>query len=886
MNIWQSKMMRSLINLFAAILLSPAFIFAQNLSDSLYKSQNYRTVIPGENYKSGMLHNLIFGKHWRDLWTMPLEVEIIDLNKFAGGLKPIKKGGGFQTKSLRFEGADGFQWKFRSIDKDPAAVLPKELQETFAADVLQDQISSSNPFAAIIVAPILREVGIMQSLPKIVLLPDDDTLDEFYDEFNGVLGTIEIHPDEYDENEEVSFSGSDKIMGTFKLLNRLEKERDEKVNSTEFLKARLIDAFLGDWDRHVDQWRWVRLKTNKGKLWYPIPRDRDQAFSKFDGIGPSIAEYYTPQLNHFGYDYPPVLDITWSGRHLDRRFLVELTKSEWDSVTISLINSLTDETIYNAVNQLPQKQFDIAGAEIVDKLISRRKLLSNFSQEYYKMIQEVVDVRGSDKDDYFEIERLNEDYTEVSIFRRDKNNGEKKGTPFFYKLFENSLTSEIRIFLQDGDDKAVINGIVNNSPIIRIIGGDGKDEIDDESEVQGYLWSFLPIEVSQNKTFIYDSGKKTIIKQGSSTVVDNSDYIEPETDELKYEPLQEDRISRWVYRPYFESDTDNGIILGSSLSLNKYGFRVIPFDYQINFFAAFATAPESFNFRINGIFNSVIKNSSIKIDLTASELNLTKYFGYGNKTDYSVELENDNFYRLQQKLIEFKPSINFSLFHYNTTSIELGYSYQHQSLQNENLLDDFPYTNYGLGNFSILSSSLNFQIDGRDNINNTQEGFYFSASGSIFPKMLDNMETFYKANFDLRGYATMNLLSKTTFAFRSGGGKLWGKYPFFKAEFLGGTNNLRGFRRERFSGDASIFLQAEMRAHIGRWNLLIPGQYGLLAFTETGRVFVENEDSDKWHSTFGGGLWISFIERTANVSFVMAKSTELTTFILKFAMGF
>ncbi len=159
-------------------------------------------------------------------------------------------------------------------------------------------------------------------------------------------------------------------------------------------------------------------------------------------------------------------------------------------------------------------------------------------------------------------------------------------------------------------------------------------------------------------------------------------------------------------------------------------------------------------------------------------------------------------------------------------------------------------------------------------------------SGSVFPKVLDNEEKFYKGNFDIRAYATMNLLSKTTFAFRSGGGKLWGKYPFFKAEFLGGTNNLRSFRRERFSGDASIFMQAEMRTNIGKWKLLIPGQYGILTFTETGRVFAENERSEKWHSSYGSGLWISFIDRTANVSFVIAKSNELTSFILKFAMGF
>lgn len=308
----------------------------------------------------------------------------------------------------------------------------------------------------------------------------------------------------------------------------------------------------------------------------------------------------------------------------------------------------------------------------------------------------------------------------------------------------NSLTNEIRSYLQVGDDKAVVNGVIGNSSILRIIVGKRKDEIVDDSEVQDYLWSFLPVKVSQNKTFICDSGKKTMIKQSSSTAVDESEYIERGTDEIKYGTLQEDRLSRWVYRSFLESDTDNGVIWGSLLSLNKYGFRVSPFDYQLNFFASYATVPKSFNLRLSGIFNSVIKNTSVKIELIAPELNLTKYFRYVNNKCYSVDLENENFYRLQQKLIEFKPSVNFSLFPHNTTSVKFSYSYRQQSLQNENLLNNYPYDRYGLVKFNLFSSSIKFDIDGRDNAENTQEGYYLSVNGSLFPKFVDNEETFYK----------------------------------------------------------------------------------------------------------------------------------------------
>jgi hypothetical protein len=80
-------------------------------------------VAPGARYRTGGLHAFLFGKHYRDLWVTPIRVEVLDLDRFAGGLRPTKRGGGKQTKSLRFEGADGRGYQFRSIDKDPSQLL-------------------------------------------------------------------------------------------------------------------------------------------------------------------------------------------------------------------------------------------------------------------------------------------------------------------------------------------------------------------------------------------------------------------------------------------------------------------------------------------------------------------------------------------------------------------------------------------------------------------------------------------------------------------------------------------------------------------------------------------------------------------------------------------
>ena len=43
-------------------------------------------VVPGPQYGTGWFHRLLFGAHYRDLWTTPMAAEWLDLDRFAGGL--------------------------------------------------------------------------------------------------------------------------------------------------------------------------------------------------------------------------------------------------------------------------------------------------------------------------------------------------------------------------------------------------------------------------------------------------------------------------------------------------------------------------------------------------------------------------------------------------------------------------------------------------------------------------------------------------------------------------------------------------------------------------------------------------------------------------------
>ena len=102
--------------------------------------------------------------------------------------------------------------------------------------------------------------------------------------------------------------------------------------------------------------------------------------------------------------------------------------------------------------------------------------------------------------------------------------------------------------------------------------------------------------------------------------------------------------------------------------------------------------------------------------------------------------------------------------------------------------------------------------------------------------------------------------------------------------FLGGKDNLLGFTRERFSGDASLYGTLQTRMHLTKLKLIIKGNLGFHAFAETGRVFAENDNSKIWHPSFGGGFWLSYLDRGFNIIATIAKSKE--AYQLYFGLGF
>ena len=152
------------------------------------------TVAAGEKYRAGAARRWFLGDTYRDLWTASMQVPFLDLDTFAGGLKPLKAGGGMQTKSLRLVTKDGIEYVFRCVQKDHAWSVPDQFKGSVVERVSRDQVSTSHPGAALVAAPLLEAAGVLHATPVFVVMPEDAPLGEFAKDFAGQLGIIEAYP--------------------------------------------------------------------------------------------------------------------------------------------------------------------------------------------------------------------------------------------------------------------------------------------------------------------------------------------------------------------------------------------------------------------------------------------------------------------------------------------------------------------------------------------------------------------------------------------------------------------------------------------------------------------------------------------------------------------
>lgn len=462
------------------------------------------TVKAGEHYKRGFLHRLLWGTHNRPIWNAPVTVPVFDLDSAYGGLEVEELGGGFQTTSLDLVGPDGFTYALRSLDKDPKEVLPEFWRKTFALNVVRDQISAINPYAALVIPPLAEAAGIPHSSPRLVYVKPNDTA--FGEHADVVSDKVFLIEEKYNDERTAHALPGDAvdISGSGGMLEDRFEEDDHFINQLAFAKARLFDVLIHDWDRHEGQWEWGEYERNGDHYYRPIPKDRDNAFYRFqDGIIPWIfsRNWAIRKFESFDDEINDVKALTVNSEFIDSRALSQITKEQYDSLAIVLQNSITDEVIEKAVRQYPDSVYALFGETTKHKLISRRNSLRDAAAEFYRIMAEEVLVVGTDQEDLFTVKRLNDEETEVTVRRES----DKKVV--YHRIVRNQDTEQIKLHGLADDDVFEVSGEVEDGVKVVIVGGRGEDEIKDTSKVEG--WGKM--------TWVYDTERGTELEGGSET---------------------------------------------------------------------------------------------------------------------------------------------------------------------------------------------------------------------------------------------------------------------------------------------------------------------------------------------------------------------------------
>lgn len=786
----------------------PLYVKAMGPLDSSHvKNRKYKipilpdsaAVVPAKYYHARRFKKWLLGNNYRDEWTTPVKVKVLDIGKEKGGLKIIKKGGGQQTKSLIVEDKNGHEYVLRTVEKFPDATLPEEFRQTIIKDAVVDGISASYPYATLSIPTLSKASKVPYATPQLMLIPDDPRLGYYQEEFaNKLVIFEEREPYRYGENK-----------STEKIIEKLKDDNDDKVDQRAVLKARLLDMFIMDFDRHEDQWRWNTKDTGRGKLYYPLPRDRDQAFFVNEGfLTKKIAKpWRLPKLQGFRASAKDITTFNYNARFFDRMFLNSMNEKNWKNEADTLIAEMSDSVIETALQQQPPEIFKFSGNKIISTLKERRNYLKNEALLYYKFLAKEVEIPGSDKDEYFNVVKNGDKTIDVSVYKL--NEERDTTTKLYFRKFYPNETKEIRLFGFAGKDSFSLPALNRRDIKLRVV----------DTETSGKIY--------KRNTFRYN-------------------ILQPS--------------------PSFAYNRDDGLLLGATLSYTEHGFNKDPYKVFHQLKAHYAFLTNAFRFQYDFVAIDAIGSSDLVIhaDLKAPN-NTINFFGAGNNTVNNIK--NGTIYKYYQTTV-FNADLGILLRRKIAPDINLYYGpsfqfYNLDSVKNQNRLVADPEligmdtTNlYHRRTYGGLATAL--VIDNRNDPNLPSRGIKWKTA-FIYNKGLNKYTSeFSQFSSDLSVYISSNIPPKMVIALRFGGGINFGSYQFYQSQFLSGSTNLRGFRKFRFGGEKMFYNNLDVRIRLKDYQgYLFTGSYGIVLFHDIGRVWLDTEKSGRWHSGYGIGAWVA-----------------------------
>ena len=860
-------------------------------SDIKKTSNNYSTEFPkfvkssiysDKETSKNKFYQTLWGKRYRKYYSTKINAKTVGLDTLFGGLTPKRKGGGHQSVSLILKDKSGKEYVMRAMRKSATKYIQTTgfkdqnvdglFDDTATENLILDVFTASHPYAPYTISTLSDAVGLFHTNPKLYYVPKQNALKSYNKEYGDALYMIEERAAS-GHGDLTSFGHANKVISTDDMLKKLRISGKYSFDQTTYIKARLFDMVIGDWDRHQDQWRWTQIKDKNGLIIFkPIPRDRDQAFSIMgDGFLLGIATKIVPSLKLLKAYDDELKNPKWFNFEpypLDMALINGTDKKIWDEQVAYIQNNIIDAVIDEAFTHFPKEVQDETIKIIKQKLKGRLNNLQHISNSYYKLLHKSIIIKGTDKKDWFEINRLKNGKTQIIAYR---NKNKEKGKVYYKKIFNHKITKEILIYGLDDDDHFEVSGKGNSLIPISLIGGQNNDIY---NILNGRKVKIIDYKTKKN-TFLTNKGKRKLTNDYQINVYD-----------YKKATHSTNQII-----PSIGSNKDDGFKIGLKDVFTNKGIHSYHFIQKQSFTANYFTETNGFEFLYQGQFNKVLNNFKLNFDATYTSPNYSiNFFGYGNETVNQEKIFNEDYNRVKVSTFKLSPSIVKKGKSGSTLKIALNF----ETLSVENTSNRYIQTaalnneisNNLFTNKNYISSDFIYKFENKDNKVFPTLGLATSIKIGYKNSLSNNKGFGYiipTFGFDYKLISS----GKLVFATKLKGHLISNEnFEIYDAANIGANDGLRGYRNQRFMGKNAFYQNIDLRYIFNNTKTaLMPINIGLFTGFDYGRVWLKNDLSTTWHTSYGGGL-IMNMTGLMSAKLGVFNSKEDTLYSISFNIGF
>ena len=788
-------------------------------------------------------HEEFYGKHYRKLYGIDVEAPVVMLDTLYGGMKVERAGGGNQTQGLRLVDSLDREFNMRALEKDALQFLKsagydkldadKYFAETLPQELIRDFYTAAHPYGAFAVPRLAGAIQLSHTHPKLFYVPKQPVLGDFNKTHGDRLYMIVEKPDD-SFNDAHMFGYNEDVESTDDLFEKIRDDEKYTVDEELYIRARIFDMLLGDWDRHEDQWRWAEIKVDEDhRKFEAIPRDRDQVFARFDG---KLLEFMnktigvTKQFGNYGPDIDYVKEFSQSAIRLDRAVIQRTSIEDWEKQVDFIQKNITPDVVRKAFNEMPEEVKDDQWLQIQEDLLSRKRNLNSIVQRYYDHFIEFQTLKGTDKDDRFDIIR-GEHTTTINAYRIKDGKSEDV---LFERNFQDDVTQEIWIYGLDDDDEFTVTGNGSSKIPIVIAGGKGDD-------------TYLVENGKGISIFDYDSEKNNVSGASKARIVLRDDYEINHYDHRKFPHKKSTFGLDMEYNP------DDGVRPQLSIEKSKIGYERNPFTIKYGLNIDYRSLTQAAVFEGYWARANVIGNWNLQIDAAITTNNYTEnFFGYGNDSSFDKDTDFD-----KNRVFLQRQSAGLSIYKKGDYGSNFTFGTEYEGIEVEPNIP--PATGVENERDDYFKAYFNYEFKSVDDDRFITRGMWLTSDFS-FTDNLATGENFVGADPSLTFWNAIDDDRRLVFQSTVAGQLRMGDDPlFYQAARLGGSRGLRSYRQDRFTGNYALNASVDLRYDAAPIKTrLLPLRVIPYVGIDTGRVWISRNTVSTFHTSYGGGIDLAF----------------------------